>query len=200
MITIYTNKLNYENKHNSNKSKKSEKILRVIMILISIFLLATTVSGQAQNNSQKINPVNSTKKILHVDQYIASKKQQIKNAVGTQLRVEKLIYDVQPAVYFKNNVMKLYGEQPVSLFTDIKSLGAINATSFVKNNIEIVTIKIENASDLNLIINLNLLSEFPNLQYIYIISNVKCTESQIINLVKSENPKLDVFFNIEKNS
>ena len=192
--------MNYENKHNSNKSKKSEKILRVIMILISIFLLATTVSGQAQNNSQKINPVNSTKKILHVDQYLASKKQQIKNAVGTQLRVEKLIYDVQPAVYFKNNVMKLYGDQPVSLFTDIKSLSAINATSFVKNNIEIVTIKIENASDLNLIINLNLLSEFPNLQYIYIISNVKCTESQIINLVKSENPKLDVFFNIEKNS
>ncbi|MBM6499616.1 hypothetical protein [Flavobacterium macrobrachii] len=112
--------------------------------------------------------------------------------------VKNLIYNTQPSIYYFSGVEKIYGEKPKNLFTDLNSLSNLNNVISLKNNIEIIIIKLENTNQLNSTISLELFSSFKNLKYIYIISSFDTTAQAIANMIVGSNDQYSVFFNVEK--
>jgi hypothetical protein len=93
--------------------------------------------------------------------------------------------------------LKTFGDQPTALYTDVNSLA--NASSLVtsKESIEMVTIRMERSADLRTI-DLSLLSSFPNLKYVYLLSTVETTSSNLVNLVQNADNRFVVFYKISK--
>ena len=75
-------------------------------------------------------------------------------------------------------------------------MNGLTDSRILKNNIEIVTIKINNSNELNSIIDLSLFSSFKNLKYIHITSNVPASETVISGLAQNFNAKYSVFYSI----
>ena len=94
--------------------------------------------------------------------------------------------------------MKIFGDKPVCLFTNLQSLRSINDPNIPRDNIEIITIKIQSQSELNSTIDMNLFSDFKNLKYIQIISTVSTTEAIITSMIRNNEEKYNVFFTIQK--
>lgn len=131
----------------------------------------------------------------NVDSYIANLENSGQEAKAAHLR--HLLYDLQSAVYsLSSGAIELYGEQPTALFSDTAVVGNLNTAIAVKDNIEIATIKIENTTDLNRPIDLSNFSGFQNLQYIYIISEVKTSQAVINNLIRNNSSKYVLIYKI----
>ncbi len=111
--------------------------------------------------------------------------------------VRDLIYNTQPSIYYYSGVVKTYGEKPKNLFTDMTSLSNLNSAILLKNNIEIITIKLENARQLNSVIDLELFSSFKNLKYIYILSSIETTNVAISNMIVGNNDKYTVLYKFD---
>jgi hypothetical protein len=79
----------------------------------------------------------------------------------------------------------------------MNSLAQVDNLVTLKNNIEIVIIKIDNASQLNSSINLALLSNFKKIKYIYIVSSIDISTSEIANMITNYNEKYSVFYKID---
>ena len=79
----------------------------------------------------------------------------------------------------------------------MNSFAQVDNLVTLKNNIEIVIIKIDNASQLNSSINLALLSNFKKLKYIYIVSSIDISSSEIANMITNYNEKYSVFYKID---
>ncbi|WP_309640570.1 hypothetical protein [Flavobacterium sp.] len=111
--------------------------------------------------------------------------------------IEQLISKVQPSVYYYSGDLKTYGSRPVCLFTNIQALSRLSGIAVPKDNIEMVTIRIESASDLNAPIDLNQFVDYKNLKYIQIVSNISTTEQIITNMIRNNEGKYSVFFKIQ---
>jgi len=109
-----------------------------------------------------------------------------------------LLHKLQPSVYFYEGKVKTYGEKPTSLFTDATSLNRLSGSSFDKNHIKIVTIRISSPSDLNSTIDLLVFSNFKNLKYIHIVSGISATEQDIKGMIRNSNGKQSIFYKIDK--
>jgi len=68
----------------------------------------------------------------------------------------------------------------------------------LKNNIEIVTVNLDNPNQLNTSINLSQLSEFKNLKYIYFITSFDVSNNAIANLIQGDSEKYMVFYKVQK--
>lgn len=171
---------------------------KISFLLVFIFY---TMMLSAQQ--KRIIAADQVSNISHIDRFLESQKVSASlrsSDENTSLYVETLIYDLQPSVYFMNGTEKTYGDNPVCLFTDVQSLSAFKNSSLKSDAIEIITIKIKSEADLNLTIDLSLFSGFPKLKYIYVLSEIKVSEKQIIKLIQNNNPKLNIFFNAVKGS
>ena len=113
-------------------------------------------------------------------------------------QVRDLITKVQPSSYFYAGEVKTYGEQPTHLFTDVTSLSQVDNSVALKQNIEIVTVRINTLNELNATIDLNAFSNFPNLKYIYFISNIDTTSGTIASHLVNYNSRFNVFYKIDK--
>lgn len=146
---------------------------------ILLFLLTANVFSQTEN----------------VDLYIANLENSGQIAQRDQLK--HLLYGLQSAVYSSpNGEIKVYGEKPTALFSSIQSINTLNLSAHSKKDIQIVTIKIDRTSDLNQSIDLNAFSDFENLKYIFIISQVPTTASVINNLIKNDSSKYTLMYKI----
>lgn len=167
-------------------------VKRITIVLVFTFF-CTAVSAQ---NGNTVTP-----KIMEVKLYISSLKgiEQNNNlSFSNAKNVEDLVYNLQPSTYFIAGEAKTYGENPKNLYTDIASLNAISNANMQKNNIEIVIVKINNANDLNSIIDLSLFSDFYKLKYIYIVSSVATTEQNIVKMFHNFEEQYSIFYKIEK--
>ena len=68
----------------------------------------------------------------------------------------------------------------------------------MKNNIEIVTIKINSATELSSTIDLSVFSNFKNLKYIYIVSSVSTTDVALSKMILNYDEKYSIFYKVEK--
>jgi hypothetical protein len=68
-----------------------------------------------------------------------------------------------------------------------------------KSNIEMATIKIKSATDLNRTIDLSQFAELKNLKYIQLVSSVPTTEQVITNMIRNNQGQYSVFFKIQSN-
>ncbi len=164
---------------------------RVTIILVFTFF-CTAISAQNSN---------TTTPIVEVKSYISSLRTLEQNSNSTYSNaqnLEDLLYTVQPSIYFFSGDMKLYGEKPKNLYTEIPSLNRISGVGLLKKNIEMVIIKIDNRNDLNSTIDLNVFSNFYKLKYIYILSSIVITEQDISKMILNYDEKHSILYKIDK--
>jgi len=151
-----------------------------------------------KSNAQKGNSV--TPVIKEIKTYVSSLKtgdKKIKVSASNSQYIENLVFGVQPSIYFDSGIEKIFGDKPVKLFTDISSLRLIPSSISLKDDIEIVAIKIKNSNDLNSKIDLAIFSNFNNLKYIYILSSTNTSEQNIANMFINYNNQYSIFYKIE---
>lgn len=176
--------------------KSSQIMKRKVILLLMFVFFYSNINAQLGTISQQ----NGSVTVTNIDSfYNAAKKVTASN--GTKLNAQNLktlTTNVQPSVYCYSNTVNAYGDKPVDLFTDIHSLAQVDNLVTLKNNIEIVIIKIDNASQLNSTINLALLSNFKKLKYIYIVSSINTTSTVIANMITNYDEKYSIFYKIDK--
>lgn len=139
--------------------------------------------------------------IMEVDAYLSYlRSADLSSRNSSASRLEKLLKEVQPGVYYLQGQVRNYGENPTALYTSVGSLRDVASVVASRATIEIVTIYLNQSSDLNSPIDLSLLSSFPNLKYVYIMSTVETSAAAITQLVRNSNPSLGVFYKIDKGS
>lgn len=158
-----------------------------IIKLIAINLLTLSIYSQEHKIAT----------IIQFDEFVHTSKNVAKTT--KPLRVESLINDIQQSVYLEFDGVKTYGIKPVSLFTSAKHISKINNPEIKKENIEIINIRINTFDDLKSYIDLAQLSNYKKLKYIYIISEIKCNESDIKPIIKNIGDYI-VLFKIASNS
>jgi hypothetical protein len=168
-------------------------MMKRLLLLIVFALYGGTIT--AQELREEPRPV------MEVKAYLAN----LKRAEATQRttysvaqNLEDLLTKVQPSVYYYAGAARTYGEKPRMLFTDKQSLGSLESSNMLKNNIDIVTIKI-NGNDLNSFIDMSVFYSFKNLKYIYIISSTNVTAENITAMIRNnDDQKYNVFYKIDK--
>ena len=169
----------------------------ILMLLIFLLILFSSINVSAQEQK---NVISKDSRILERKSFVAdlrASEQSARSSYSNAQRIETLLSKVQPAAYCYSGTVKTYGEKPVCLFTDIQSLRNLSDQNILRDNIEMLTIKIQSQSDLNTTIDMNNLSEFKNLKYVQIVSTVPTTESTITKMILNNDEKYNVFYTIQ---
>ena len=111
--------------------------------------------------------------------------------------LEDLIYKIQPSVYYYSGTVNTYGEKPKNLFVDVQGLTDLNNSAIQKNNIELITIKIETPSDLDAVIDLLAFDNYSKLKYIYVLATIETTSQHINSMIRNNNGDYEVFYKIQ---
>lgn len=170
-------------------------MMRKLLLLLVIVLCSANLSAQDSRNANT--------GVMETKAFIASLRANEQTSRGSASSysaarsVEELVYNVQPAQYLSSGVVKTYGEKPRHLITDKQSLTGLNNPALLKNNVDIVSIKINSASDLSGTIDLSLFSSFTSLKYVRIISAVPTTAAAINQMIVNPDERLTVFYSIE---
>jgi hypothetical protein len=184
----------YSTKINCMKSK-------IIMIIV---LLISSLNAVAQRLSTSDNTEETSVPVLELDAFLSVTSQTARAASVSNVtllnmqNVKELVYNTQPSIYFFGGVVKVFGDKPRNLFTDANSISSLNNSVTLKNNIEIVTVNLDNPNQLNTPINLSQLSEFKNLKYIYFITSFDVSNDAIANLIQGDSEKYMVFYKVQK--
>jgi len=172
-------------------------------IIMLIVLLISSLNAVAQRLSTSDN-IDETVPVLELDAFLSTPSQTARAAAVSNVtllnmqNVKELVYNTQPSIYFYGGVVKVFGDRPRNLFTDTNSISSLNNSITLKNNIEIVTVNLDNPNQLNTPINLSQLSEFKNLKYIYFITSFDVSNNAIANLIQGDSEKYMVFYKVQK--
>ena len=170
-------------------------VVKRLLLLFIVVFFNLTISGQ----TSKIDE--DAPKIMEVQDFISTSKNKnstTRKSKSEKTNLEKLLFDVQPSIYFNSGDAKTYGENPKNFFVDFKYLNKVKNSNLLINNIEIVTIKIDNKSELNSTIDLSVFSSFKKLKYVYISTNISIDESVISKMIRNYDEKFTVIYGIEK--
>lgn len=176
--------------------EKTSQVMKQKLLLI-LMLVSFCYAGFAQgtragsNESIVVTDVNS---ILFPN---ASARVASNPSVNAE-RVRDLISKVQSSTYYFEGVVKTYGTVPTNLFTDLSSINQLNNVIALKDNIEIVTIRINSASELNSTIDLAAFSNFPNLKYVYFITKVNTTSANIASHIANYDSRFNILYKIDR--
>lgn len=194
-----TNSPNVLFNHQANSLlEKTSQVMKQKLLLI-LMLVSFCYVGFAQgtrtdsNESIVVTDVNS----ILFPSGSASARVASNSSVNAE-RVRDLISKVQQSTYYFEGRVKTYGETPTNLFTDLSSLNQLNSVITQKDNIEIVTIRINSASELNSTIDLNAFSNFPNLKYVYFITKVNTTSSNIASHIANYDSRFNILYKIDR--
>ncbi len=167
---------------------------RLLLLLVLAFYCAGISAQERGSQGSQVMEVNAYMAYLRASEVSA------RNLNSNSSRLENLLKEVQPAIYFLNGEIRLYGENPTSLYTDVASLQGLASRITGNESIEIVTISMNQTSDLSRPIDLSAFSNFPNLKYIYIMSTVETSGNVISGLIRNSNARFGVFYKVDKGS
>lgn len=114
--------------------------------------------------------------------------------------IKSLIKDLHPSIYLDNGRVKAFGENPVVLFIDAHSISKLKELNLNSNQIELVTIKINQKSDLVYLMNLDVFQQFPFLRVIHFSIGFDCNSETLTNSVRTKDIKYTLLYSIEKPS
>ncbi|WP_341215130.1 hypothetical protein [uncultured Wocania sp.] len=104
--------------------------------------------------------------------------------------------------YISNNTInKVYGEGEIKkiTFEDSKSFSLLN--NKIYNAVELITVTLNNLSDLNNTLDLTTNKNLSSLKYVFVKCNFKCKKQQIKKFVKAKsNSKIRIFYKTESPS
>jgi hypothetical protein len=169
--------------------KKTNFLFSKVILLLLFAVYSMPLFAQVDNSS------GNHSQILEVKSFITDLQNSGQNSNAQHL--ESLLYDIQSSVYFYDGTANTYGEKPSNLFTNIQSLNNLKNAAILKSNIEIVTLRIENATDLNSSIDLSAFASFQNLKYVYILSETNTTPNAINAMVLNNLKNYSVFYSIQ---
>jgi hypothetical protein len=167
---------------------------RLLLLLVLVFYCSSVGAQERGTQESQVMEVNAYMAYLRASEVSA------RNLNSNSIRLKNLLEEVQPAIYFRSGEIRLYGENPTSLYTDVASLQTLLSRVTANESIEIVTISLSQSSDLNNPIDLSIFSNFPNLKYIYIMSTVETSGSIISDLIRNSNSRFGVFYKVDKGS
>ena len=167
---------------------------RLLLLLVLAFYCSSIGAQERGTQESQVMEVNA-----YMD-YLRASEVSARNLNSNSMRLKNLLEEVQPAIYFRNGEIRLYGENPTSLYTDVTSLQTLLSRITANESIEIVTISLSQSSDLRNPIDLSIFSNFPNLKYIYIMSTVETSGSIISDLIRNTNSRFGVFYKVDKGS
>jgi len=156
-----------------------------VLLLIILFLISTQ-NLKAQNIKEYSDLANS----------ITSADKQ--NGSSEAKHLKSLIFDLNPKIYIYNKEDKRYGnEPPVCLNTDVNSIERLYEANNLFEKVELISININNPSELNFILDFSKLNSFINLKYVQFLCSFECDPILIKQLYK-ENSKtgMIVFYRI----
>lgn len=197
LLTMF--KINTKSNHNPHNNSllfgKFPILFMKRQLLITVLACFCTIaSAQNFKTAQDIQ-------LMEVKAYLAYLKTSEVSSINSILnsnRLEQLLLEVQPSVYYLTGEVKTHGEKPTALYTNSSSLNAIDNASIESATIEMVTINLSQNTDLGRPLDLSVFSNFPNLKYIYILSNIETTGTVISSLIRNSNPEIGVFYKIDK--
>jgi hypothetical protein len=114
-----------------------------------------------------------------------------------------LSQNLHSTFYYENNKLKnKYGEgSPLRLtLEDLNSFNNINKSDSQFNDIQIITVTLNNENDLNKIFDLSNMPGFSKLKYVFIKCNFNCDAVKIRKFIKISDSKIRVFYSSEKPS
>src|SRR5574343_33056 len=120
----------YSTKINCMKSK-------IIMLIV---LLISSLNALAQRLSTSDNIDETSVPVLELDAFLNASSLTARTAAVSNVtlqnmqNVKELFYNTQPSIYFYGGVVKVYGDKPRNLFTDLNSIGSLNNSITLKNN------------------------------------------------------------------
>ena len=174
---------------------KNNKIYHNLKSFLLLGFMLYYVSVPAQQIITETSP-----QVFELKSFIKSAKKNAAVSKSTRTNntenLEDLVFNNQPSIYYYNGSVKTYGEKPKNLFTDAASVNQLNQTNMLKNNIEIVNINFNTASEANQFIDTNSFSTFKNLKYIYLVFNFQISDEKIRNIIRNHNDKYSVFYNV----
>ena len=153
-----------------------------------------SISAQSSRETIVVTELNSVLFTNGVSARVASTSS---NSINIE-RLRDLVIEVQNSYYFTGGEVKTYGDQPTNLYTDSASLNQVNNSIPLKQNIEIVTIRINNSNEANSPIDLSVFSNFPNLKYIYFLTSVNTTSQNIASKIINYSSRFNIFYKIDK--
>ena len=181
-----------------NNSLLFGKLQILFMKRLLLLLVLACFCANASAQDLRATQGNQLMEVKAYLAYLKTSEVSARNSNSNSNRLEQLLREVQPAVYYLSGEVKIYGENPTALYTNSSSLNTLENASIEKATIEMVTITVSQNTDLSRPLDLSVFSNFPNLKYIYILSNVDTSGTVISNLIQNSNPKIGVFYKIDK--
>ena len=179
--------------------KTSQVMKQKLLLILMLVSFCSSIFAQSKSIENETIVVTEMNSIFSSNATSASARVANSGTVSINVqRLRNLITQVQPSEYFYSGEVKSYGDTPTNLFTDLSSLSQVNSSNINKQNIEIVTIRISTASELNSTIDLAAFSNFTNLKYIYFISNVNTTSENISSHIVNYNSRFNLFYKIDR--
>jgi hypothetical protein len=179
--------------------EKTSQVMKqkLLLILMLVFVCSSgfAQSARAQSGAIVVTELNS---ILSTNGTVSARASSTNAGNVNVQRLRDLLTQVQSSIYYYDGEAKTYGDTPTNLFMDFSSLNQINSAITMKRNIEIVIITINNVSELNSTIDLAAFSNFPNLKYIYFISNVSTTSDVIARQLVNYDSRFNILYKIDK--
>jgi hypothetical protein len=183
---------NHQTKILFEKTSQVMKQKLLLMLLLVFVYSGSFAQGSRMNGTIIVKDMNS---ILYSG---GTARQAASSSALDVTRLRDLVAEVQSSMYFYGSEVKTYGDAPTNLFTDLSSLNQVNNSIILKQNVEIVTIRIKTASELNSTIDFAVFSNFPNLKYIYFISGLNTTSENIASHISNYDNRYNIFYTIEK--
>lgn len=159
-----------------------------LKLLVMLFL-AFPIVGFSQNS-----------KIQNTEDFFKSlQKSEVSKNKSTN-SIKSLIKDLHPSIYVDNGRVNTYGKNPIVLFVDANSILKLKGLSLESNQIEVVTIKINQKSDLIHLMNLDVFQQFPSIKVIHFSVGFDCSAETLSNNVRIQNSNYTLLYSIEKPS
>lgn len=178
-------KLKIEIMKSQHATKMENLIFRQLTLLVLVVLFPLV--SLAQGN-----------KIVHLDELLTSNASKVTMKKEAPNSLGKLVSSKHDAIYLTKNIVKVYGNKPVVLYTDVASLGSLSTGNFDASNIKLILISITSTKDLMAQLDEKTLERFENLEFVYFKSDVTISPSDITKIVKGEFPKLTFIYKQEK--
>lgn len=177
--TLQFNKMNY--------SIWNFKVVLKILILFLVLLGFENSIAQTSSNTPNTKEINSFLSTLKTSSSSDFEK------------LDGLVHKLNPAVYAYDNTLKIFGQNSTVLYTDLASLNYIKNNSIpAANTIELIRIDIKKSSDLYGKIDLSMFSDFPNLKYIYIYSEIATNEMTLNQIFSNYDSKYSLIYSINQ--
>src|SRR5690606_23049490 len=158
--------------------------VKPFLTVIVMVLVLVSVSGYSQNNP-----------VFRI--YENSSQQSLKSS-SKQNFPEELLHGNNPTIYMANGDMTTITgpTKPLVLRADQTSLTALCTRDQLYSKVELITIKLNNITELNTPFDVGNIRGFSSLKYIYINCAFECTDQQISNFIINADPELIIYYKV----